>query len=57
MEEYLKVSEVINWQHPEVMEYAKQIASGFKTPMAIAKACFEWVRDEIYHRSVPYCTW
>lgn len=49
MEEYLKVSEVIDWQHPEIMERAKQIASGFETPMAIAQACFEWVRDEIFH--------
>ncbi|MEG3956386.1 transglutaminase family protein [Microcoleus sp. herbarium2] len=49
MKEYLKVSEVIDWQHPEIMECAKQIASGYETPTAIAKACFEWVRDEIRH--------
>ena len=49
MEEYLKVSEFIDWQHPEIMECAKQIASGHETPTAIAKACFEWVRDEIRH--------
>ncbi|MEG4056948.1 MULTISPECIES: transglutaminase family protein [unclassified Microcoleus] len=49
MEEYLKVSEVIDWQHPEIMECAKQIASAYDTPTAIAKACFEWVRDEIRH--------
>jgi transglutaminase-like putative cysteine protease len=49
MEEYLKVSEVIDWQHPEIMERAKQIALGHETPVAIAQACFEWVRDEICH--------
>jgi transglutaminase-like putative cysteine protease len=49
MKKYLKVSEVIDWEHPEVMERAKQIALGFETPMAIAQACFEWVRDEISH--------
>ncbi|WP_370684489.1 transglutaminase family protein [Nostoc sp. KVJ20] len=49
MEEYLKVSEVIDWQHPKIMERAKQISLGCATPMAIAKACFEWVRDEICH--------
>ncbi|WP_432813065.1 transglutaminase-like domain-containing protein [Pantanalinema sp. GBBB05] len=52
------MSEVIDWQHPEIMERAKQIASEFETPMAItpqgklfriAQACFEWVRDEIFH--------
>ncbi|WP_228657462.1 MULTISPECIES: transglutaminase-like domain-containing protein [unclassified Picosynechococcus] len=49
MEEYLKVSEVIDWRHPEILERAKQIALGYETPIAIAKACFEWVRDEICH--------
>ena len=49
MEEYLRVSEVINWQHPEIIELAKQIASGHETSIAIAKVCFEWVRDEICH--------
>jgi transglutaminase-like putative cysteine protease len=49
MEEYLKASEVIDWQHPEVIDRAQQIALRLETPGAIAKACFEWVRDEIYH--------
>ncbi|MCU0536286.1 MAG: transglutaminase family protein [Hydrococcus sp. Prado102] len=53
MEEYLRASEVIDWQHPEIIELAKQIASGHKTSTAIAKACFEWVRDEIRH-SIDY---
>ncbi|MBD2465745.1 transglutaminase family protein [Oscillatoria sp. FACHB-1407] len=49
MEEYLRASEVIDWHHPEIIELAKQIASGHETSRAIAKACFEWVRDEIRH--------
>ena len=49
MKEYLKASEIIDWQHPNVMQLAKQIALGLETPRAIAKACFEWVRDEICH--------
>ncbi|MBD6618640.1 transglutaminase family protein [Komarekiella sp. 'clone 1'] len=49
MEEYLQVSEVINWQHPTVLKLAKKIASRHQTSEAIAKACFEWVRDKIYH--------
>ncbi len=53
MEEYLRVSEVIDWQNSEIIELAKQIASGHETSTAIAKACFEWVRDEICH-SVDY---
>lgn len=51
MEEYLKASEVIDWLHPEIVECAKQIASGYETSTEIAKACFEWVRDEICHSS------
>lgn len=53
MEEYLRDSKIINWQHPEIIELARQIASEHKSPTAIAKACFEWVRDEICH-SVDY---
>ncbi|MBD0261956.1 MAG: transglutaminase family protein [Tolypothrix sp. Co-bin9] len=49
MEEYLKASEVIDWQHPTIVELAKKIALKCETSEAIAKACFEWVRDEIYH--------
>ncbi|MEA5507296.1 transglutaminase family protein [Halotia wernerae UHCC 0503] len=49
MEEYLQVSEVVDWQHPKVLEIANKIASRHQTLEGIAKACFEWVRDEIYH--------
>ncbi len=49
MEEYLEVSEVIDYQQPEIMERAQQIALECETSIAIAKACFEWVRDEICH--------
>jgi transglutaminase-like putative cysteine protease len=49
MEQYLEVSEVIDWQHPEIMERAEKIALGNETPIAISQACFEWVRDEIFH--------
>jgi transglutaminase-like putative cysteine protease len=49
MEEYLQVTEVIDWQHPEIIKCAKKITSGHKNQAAIAKACFEWVRDNIFH--------
>lgn len=51
MEKYLQVSEIIDWQNPEVLALANQLASTHKTTEAIAKACFEWVRDQIYHSS------
>lgn len=49
MQEYLSASDVVDWQHPEVIQLAKQIASNCETSTEIAKACFEWVRDNIYH--------
>lgn len=49
MNAYLEASDVIDWQHPTVLALAGQLGAGHETPEAIAKACFEWVRDEIYH--------
>jgi transglutaminase-like putative cysteine protease len=53
MEEYLQLSEVIDWQHPTILQLSRQIRSLDPQPLAIAKACFEWVRDEVKH-SVDY---
>lgn len=62
MEEYLQASEIIDWQNPTVLELAQKIASEYQTQaasrtdeqaIATAKACFEWVRDRVYH-SVDY---
>ena len=49
MEKYLQNSEIIDWQNPEISELARQIASTCQTTEETAKACFEWVRDEIQH--------
>jgi ribosomal protein S18 acetylase RimI-like enzyme len=49
MEEYLQSSEIIDWQHPEILALAHQIAAPYQTTLDIAKACFEWVRDRIHH--------
>jgi transglutaminase-like putative cysteine protease len=49
MQEYLQASETINWQNPEILELARHLASTHQSTEAIARACFEWVRDEIYH--------
>ena len=46
---YLAVSEVIDWSHPAVLAWAQQLAAHQETPVAIARACFAWVRDEIDH--------
>lgn len=51
MEQYLKASDVIDWQHPDIVELANQLASGCESSTAIARTCFEWVRDQIHHSS------
>jgi transglutaminase-like putative cysteine protease len=47
MEAYLKSTDVIDWQHPEVLKLAQGLSGG--TTVEVAKRCFEWVRDEIRH--------
>lgn len=49
MKAYLQASEVIDWHDPEIIELSHYIASIHQTTEAIARACFEWVRDEIHH--------
>ncbi|MEM9766839.1 MAG: transglutaminase family protein, partial [Cyanobacteria bacterium P01_D01_bin.71] len=53
MSAYLTASNVVDWQQPEVLALAQQLAVGRENVRAIVQACFEWVRDEIYH-SVDY---
>ena len=49
MDQYLRTTEVIDWEHLEVRRLASKLAEGMDGPVAIAKRCFEWVRDEIRH--------
>ena len=49
MQEYLQASEIIDWQHPEILELAHHLASTCETTEETAKACFEWVRDQVQH--------
>jgi transglutaminase-like putative cysteine protease len=49
MQEYLQSSEIIDWQNPGILALASRIASTYQTTEEVAKACFEWVRDEIHH--------
>ena len=51
MQAYLRSTEIINWQHPLVLKQALELSSNLDDPVEIAKRCFEWVRDEIYHSS------
>ena len=49
MKIYLASTEYINWQQPAVLEKALELSEGLSSDEAIAKACFEFVRDEIKH--------
>lgn len=46
---YLNTGKYINWDHPDVLQQAHLLAKDKKTDTEIAKACFEFVRDEIKH--------
>lgn len=46
---FLAESEIIDFSHPAVRALAGLLASGRENKEAVAKACFEYVRDEIRH--------
>jgi transglutaminase-like putative cysteine protease len=49
LDKYLSSSEVIDWQHPEIMALAARLAADAGSTLATARACFEWVRDQVFH--------
>lgn len=51
MDPFLRATDIINWQQPEVWQLAQQLAGGRQNLLEVAKRCFEWVRDEIKHSS------
>ena len=46
---YLQTTDIIDWQHPAILDLANHLATGHETANDIAKACFQWVRDQIRH--------
>jgi transglutaminase-like putative cysteine protease len=46
--EFLRRTNVIDWDHPAVLTQARELA-GDRAPIDAARACFEWVRDEVRH--------
>jgi transglutaminase-like putative cysteine protease len=46
---YLACSDAVDWSRPAIMLQAKRLAAGHRDVFAIAKSCFEWVRDEVEH--------
>ena len=49
MNAYLQASEVIDWKTDEVNRLAHKLRGNLSDEVTIAKAAFEWVRDEIKH--------
>jgi len=46
---YLESSKYIDWNNRQVLDKAHELSKGIKDESLIAKACFEFVRDEIKH--------
>jgi transglutaminase-like putative cysteine protease len=49
MNEYLKPGKYVDSDHPDVVKNALALSAGVDDPQEIARACFEFVRDEIKH--------
>jgi len=49
MNQFLRSSDVIDWEHPDVLAKARALRGEDAGPVDIARRCFEWVRDEIQH--------
>jgi transglutaminase-like putative cysteine protease len=49
MQRYLRATDIMDAHHPEVIRQAKALAQGRNTPVGVAQACFEFVRDQIAH--------
>jgi len=49
MKAYLESSEMIDWKHASITRQAAILSAGSGRDVETAKACFEFVRDEIKH--------
>src|SRR5690349_23350286 len=46
---FLRATDVVDYTAPEIQALAHELAAGSTDRDAIARACFEWVRDQIGH--------
>jgi transglutaminase-like putative cysteine protease len=46
---FLRATDVIDWTTPKIQALAQRLAAGSTDPQVVARACFEWVRDQIEH--------
>jgi transglutaminase-like putative cysteine protease len=49
LQPYLQACPVIDFNEPSVLRQAQELSAGLNTDLDIARACFEFVRDEIKH--------
>ena len=49
LKSFLSSSEIIDWETDEIVALAKQLRDNSFDQVSIAKASFDWVRDEIKH--------
>ncbi|MBI5586231.1 MAG: transglutaminase family protein [Deltaproteobacteria bacterium] len=49
MKTYLRGTEIIDWNHPAVLEIARSLSIGTLDLEEIARGCYHWVRDQIRH--------
>jgi len=49
MDQYLKSTEIIDWEHPGIVQCAKDVTASHSNALSASQACFEWVRDRISH--------
>jgi transglutaminase-like putative cysteine protease len=49
MDKYLRSTDIIDWEHPEVIKLARSLAEGAPDNTETAGRCFQWVRDKIRH--------
>ena len=49
LNEYLRSTEFINWEHPAVLSKAQELAQTADNEIELAQVSFEWVRDEVRH--------
>ena len=49
LQPFLRPTDIIDWLHPDVSACARRLRGDSTDPLAIARTCFEWVRDGIKH--------
>jgi transglutaminase-like putative cysteine protease len=51
MQQFLRRTDIVDWDDPELLALAETLACGAADPMEVARRCFQWVRDEVRHSS------